>query len=148
MENVLKRNMRPSLTSFAFTNNFSWRQRLTIKLSIADEHRCVQVDKELGTCKKYISPQRALCIQMICVVLLRLVGSQAISNANVCFSSVWLKCARSRAQRGKQMTHPLHSAPLHDTHTPSHQESQGRERKKESRGRPPTFSLSKGFPGH
>lgn len=43
IENVLKRNMRPSLNSIAFTNNFSRRQRLTIKLSesIADEHRSV-----------------------------------------------------------------------------------------------------------
>lgn len=147
MENVLKRNMRPSRNSIAFTNNFSWRQRLAIKLSesIADERWCIQVNKELGTCKKYV---RTLCIQMICVVLLRLVGSQAISDAKVCFSSLWLKSAPNRAQRGRQMTHPLHSAPIHDTHMPSHQESRRRERKKESRARPPTFSLSKGFPGY
>lgn len=128
--------MRSSLNSIAFTNNFSWRQRLVIKLSesIADAHRCVQVNKELKTCRKYISPHQALCIEMICVVLLRLVGSQAISNAKVCFSSLSLKCARKRAQRGKGMTHPLHSAPLRDTHMPSHRESRRRERKKESRG--------------
>lgn len=79
---------------------FSWRQRFTIKLpeSLAGEHQYVQVNKELGTCKKYISQQWALCIQMTCVVLLRLVGSQAISNAR----SVFLLCAWICTEQGSE----------------------------------------------
>lgn len=40
---------------------------------------------------------------------------------------------------GKQMTHPIHSAPLHSTHMPSHQESWRRERIEERGDHPPSL---------
>jgi len=147
MENVLKKNKRPSLISVALTNNFSWRQRLTIKLSesVADERRCVQVNKELETCQKYISPQQTPCMHMIRVVLLSLVGSQAISNATVWFSSLRLKSAQNRAQQGKQMTHPLDSAPLHDRNACTPREPMKRKGKKKVEGDHPLSLYQKAF---
>lgn len=105
-----------------FFNFFFVRERIAIKLPelISDEQRCVCVKKELGISRNTFLCNWALSIQTICVVLLRLVCSQAISNAKVCFSSPWLKSVCNRAQWGKQMTHAVHSAPLHNTHMPSH----------------------------
>lgn len=88
------------------------RQRLAIKLPelILDEHRCVWVKTELEISRNTFLCNWALCIQMICVVLLRLVSSQAISNAKICFSFLWLKAVCNRAPWGKQITHPIHSS--------------------------------------
>lgn len=103
---------------------------------------CVCVKKELGISRNTFPCNWVLSTQMICVVVLRLVGSQAVSNAKVCVFSPWLKPVCNRAQWWKQMSHPVHSAALHITHC-LHTKRAGEEKgQKKVRGdHPPSLYL-------
>lgn len=143
-ENVCKRNTRLSLNSAAFTNIYLFffpEAKACDKTPIVNSW-CVCVKKELGISRNTFPCNWVLSTQMICVVVLRLVGSQAVSNAKVCVFSPWLKPVCNRAQWWKQMSHPVHSAALHITHC-LHTKRAGEEKgQKKVRGdHPPSLYL-------